>query len=208
MTRRSAGTDLSNKPTTTRRLQTAWQPVLTACGHLRSVPYRHLGPSEVVSGCSLSRFPALRGTEGSLGDRPCGSPRGRERTDRGAGRASTTRSGSWRRGSRRRRGTAPGRRLDDEMPPRDSGGTTKAAAGTLDASVPYKHLGPPQVAKTAQRPMGSSLRGTKVPLGDRPCQGSGGGWAATGCPARSWTGGPAPGGHAKGRDPFLGSRPC
>ena len=71
----SAGTDLNNKPTTTRRLQTAWQPVLTARGHLRSVPYRRLGPPEVVSGCSLSRFPT------------CGGPRARWGTNHAKGEA-------------------------------------------------------------------------------------------------------------------------
>ena len=69
-------------------------------------------------------------------------------------------------------GTKTGRRLDYEGPPRDSGGTTKAAAGTPDALVPWKHLGPPQVAKTATHHAESPLRGTEAPLGDQPRQGS------------------------------------
>ena len=60
------------------------------------------------------------------------------------------------------------------------------------ASAPRECVGPPQVAKTAICHAESPLRGTEAPLGDRPCQGSGGqqdprvrperlGWGRLGC---------------------------
>ena len=137
-----------------------------ACDHLSLAPSRHLGPAEVVSGCSLNRSPALEGPRNRGGTDNAG--------DRGAGRGPTTRSGRWRWASGRRRlddgGTTTGRRRDDD-------GTT-TAAGTPDASVPWECVGPPQVTKASTNRVGSPLRGTEVPLRDQPREGAAGSRAA------------------------------
>ena len=76
-------------------------------------------------------------------------------------------------GEDRQRGRAGG-----GGPAGDGDGTTKAAAGTPDASVPWECVGPPQVTKAATNRVGSPLRGTEVPLRDQPREGAAGARAA------------------------------